>query len=115
MGLVAADATRVRRGDVVLVDLNPSSGREIRKRRPCLIVSPDELNEHLTTCIVAPMTTGSHAYPYRVACRFQGRSGHVVADQVRVIDRARVARRLGAIAPATLERVLAVLQAMFAP
>ena len=103
-----------RRGDVFLIDLDPTRGGEIRKTRPCVIVSPDELNVHLRTVIVAPLTTGSHSYPYRIACRFSGQSGHVVADQVRTVDRERLVRRLGSLSAATLERVLAVLREMFA-
>ena len=102
-----------RRGEVFLTDLNPTRGDEIRKTRPCVIVSPDELNLHLRTVIIAPLTTGSHAYPYRVPCRFSGKSGHVVADQIRTIDRDRLVRRLGSLSPSTIERVLAVLQEMF--
>ena len=110
---MVADA--VRRGDVYLVNLNPTRGSEIRKTRPCVIVSPDELNAHLRTFIVAPLTTESHPYPFRVPCRFAGKGGHVVLDQVRTIDRERMVRRLGRVAPATLGRALAVLQEMFAP
>lgn len=104
----------VRRGDVYLVALQPSRGREIRKTRPCVVVSPDELNAHLGTFIVAPLTTGSHSYPFRTPCRFGGKSGHVVLDQVRAIDRDRLVRRLGQLAPEPLGRALAVLQEMFA-
>lgn len=104
----------IRRGEVHLVALAPSRGREIRKTRPCLVVSPDELNEHLGTFIVAPMTAGSHAYPFRVACRFGGRAVHVVLDQVRTVDRDRLVKRLGRVSPSTLANSLAVLQAMFA-
>lgn len=104
-----------RRGEVYLIDLNPTRGGEIRKVRPCLVVSPEELNAHLRTVIVAPLTTGSHAYPFRVPCRFAGKVGHVVLDQVRAVDRDRLLRRLGRLAPTTARRVLAVLQQMFAP
>ena len=104
-----------RRGDVYLIELNPTRGREIRKTRPCVLVSPDELNGNLNTLIVAPLTTGSHSYPFRVPCRFAEKSGYVVLDQIRAIDRGRLVRRLGRIAPATLSRVLAILQEMFAP
>jgi len=104
-----------RRGEVYLIDLNPTRGGEIRKVRPCLVVSPEELNAHLRTVIVAPLTTGSHAYPFRVPCRFAGKVGHVVLDQVRAVDRERLLRRLGRLTPATARRVLAVLQQMFAP
>lgn len=104
----------VRRGDVFLIDLNPTRGGEIRKTRPCVVVSPDELNAYLRTFIVAPLTMGGHAYPYRVSCRFGGKSGFVVPDQIRAVDHDRLIRRLGRLAPATLGRSLAVLQEMFA-
>ena len=103
------------RGDVYLVQLDPTGGSEIRKTRPCLIVSPDELNDHLRTVIVAPMTTGGHAYPWRVSCRFQGRNGFVAVDQLRTVDVERLARRLGRLAPNALAAVLSVLKEMFAP
>jgi mRNA interferase MazF len=99
---------------VVLVHLNPTRGSEIRKTRPCVVVSPDELNAHLRTFIVAPFTTGGHPYPFRVPCRFRGRAGFVVLDQIRTIDQERIARPLGRIAPATMSRLLRVLQEMFA-
>ena len=104
----------VRRGDIFLVDLNPTRGGEIRKTRPCAIVSPDELNAHLRTAVVVPLTTGSHPYPFRVPCRFSGKNGHLVVDQVRTIDRERLQRRLGKLTPGTLTNVLAVLREMFA-
>jgi mRNA interferase MazF len=102
------------RGDVYLVSLDPTTGREIRKSRPCLVVSPDELNSHLGTFIVAPLTTGGHAYPFRLKCRFRAREGFVVLDQLRTVDRARMVRRLGRISPPTLRRSLSVLREMFA-
>jgi mRNA interferase MazF len=104
----------VRRGEVLLVDLGPARGGEIRKTRPCVVVSPDELNEHLRTFIVAPLTTGGHRYPFRVACRFAGKAGHVVLDQIRTVDQGWVIRRLGRVAPSTLQQALSVLQEMFA-
>lgn len=107
--------TSVRRGDVFLISLNPTRGGEIQKTRPCLIVSPDELNADLQTFIVAPMTSGGHAYPFRVPCRFEGRSGHVVLDQIRTIDRSRLVRRLGRLSSAALDKSLRILQEMFAP
>lgn len=103
----------VSRGEVHLIELDPTRGSEIRKTRPCLIVSPDELNHHLRTVIVAPMTTGAHAYPWRIPCRFQNRAGFVAIDQVRTVDRERLVRRLGRLAPGTLTSVLATLQEMF--
>ncbi len=104
----------VARGDVCLVALDPTVGREIKKTRPCLIVSPDELNQHLRSVIVAPMTTGGQAYPWRVACRFQNRSGFVALDQVRTVDSERLAKRLGRLSVATTTHVLDMLQEMFA-
>ena len=85
----------IARGEVHLVRLDPTLGSEIKKTRPCLIVSPDELNRHLRTVIVAPMTTGGQAYPWRIACRFQGRAGFVALDQLRTVDSERLVRRLG--------------------
>ena len=103
----------LRRGDVCLIQLDPARGSEIRKTRPCLVVSPDELNLHLRTLIVAPMTTGGQAYPWRVACRFQNRVGFVAIDQLRTVDNERIATRLGRISSNTLFSVLNVLQEMF--
>ena len=105
----------VRRGDVVLVELNPTRGSEIRKTRPCLVVSPDELNAHIRTYIVAPLTTGAHPYPFRIPCRFQGKSGQIVIDQIRTIDGERVVKGLGRISPPLLSKALDVLQEMFMP
>jgi mRNA interferase MazF len=104
-----------RRGDVFLVDLNPTRGGEIRKTRPCVIVSPDELNAYQGTFIVAPLTTGAHPYPFRIPCRFEGKEGFVVLDQLRTVDHERLVRRLGQLAPGTLQEVLAALGEMFAP
>ena len=104
----------IRRGDVYLVHLNPTRGREIRKTRPCMVVSPDELNGHLGTFIVAPLTTGSHPYPFRIPCRFAGKDGHIVLDQLRTVDRERLGKRLGAVTATTLSKALGVLQEMFA-
>jgi len=104
----------VSRGDIFLVELNPTRGSEFRKTRPCVIVSPDELNSHLRTFIVAPLTTGGHPYPFRVRCTFDGKDGHVVADQLRAVDRERLVKQLGSLSEATLNELLGVLQAMFA-
>jgi mRNA interferase MazF len=104
----------VTRGDVFLVALDPTLGREIRKTRPCVVISPNELNGALSTFIVAPLTTGSHPYPFRIPCRFAGKSGHVVLDQVRTVDRVRLTKKVGRLGPSTLERALVVLQEMFA-
>lgn len=104
----------IARGEIYLVNLDPTQGHEIRKTRPCVIVSPDELNAHLATFIVAPLTTGSHPYPFRIPCRVGGKAGHVVLDQLRTVDRGRLVRRLGRLTPATLTAILTVLQEMFA-
>ncbi|HET9886349.1 MAG TPA: type II toxin-antitoxin system PemK/MazF family toxin [bacterium] len=109
------DENSIRRGEIYIVDLRPSRGGEIRKARPCLVVSPDELNKQLATFIVAPLTSGRHAYPFRVPCTFQGKSGHIVLDQIRTIDRERLLRRMGKLPTATMTKVLALLQEMFAP
>jgi mRNA interferase MazF len=107
--------TRVpSRGEVFLVELDPTRGREIRKTRPCVVLSPDELNHHLATVIVAPMTTGGHAYPFRVTTRFGGKTGRVALDQLRTVDRERLRKRLGILPANTLNGALAVLQEMFA-
>lgn len=105
---------RPRRGEVFLVALDPTRGREIRKTRPCAVVSPGELNEHLQTVLVAPMTTSGHPYPFRIPCRFQRRDGYIVLDQIRAIDTSRLVQRLGRLSAATLTNVLQTLQEMFA-
>lgn len=105
---------RPARGEVHLVRLDPTLGSEIRKTRPCLVVSPDELNQHLRTVVVAPMTTGGHAYPWRIPCRFQKKSGFVALDQIRTVDGERLFRKLGRLTPSTISQVLDALQEMFA-
>jgi mRNA interferase MazF len=104
----------VSRGDIYLVSFNPTRGSEIRKTTPCVVVSPDELNAHLRTLIVAPLTTGGYAYPFRVSCQFDDKDGHVVADQLRSVDRDRLIKRLGILDEDTLVELLSILQAMFA-
>ena len=105
----------VGRFDVYLVNLEPAVGSEIRKTRPCLVISPDEMNRHIRTVIVAPMTTKGRQYPTRVPCRFLRKAGQVVLDQVRTVDTVRLARRLGRLDADTGVKVLAVLREMFAP
>jgi len=102
------------RGEVHLVRLDPTLGSEIQKPRPCLVVSPDELNQYLRTVIIAPMTTGGGAYPWRVACRFRRRSGFVALDQLRTVDAERLVRQLGRLTPRTVTAVLQRLHEMFA-
>lgn len=113
MGVVATRS--IRRGDVFLVDLDPTRGAEIQKTRPCVVISPDELNGNLRTVIVAPLTTAGHPYPFRVPCRFANKTGQIVTDQLRTVDRERLVRNLGRLAPSTLSRLLSVLQEMFTP
>ena len=104
----------MNRFDVYLVALDPTLGSEIKKSRPCLIVSPDESNRHLATVIVAPMTTKGRDYPTRVACRFQGKQGQIVLDQLRTVDKVRLVKRLGRIGSSVQGTVLAALAEMFA-
>ncbi len=105
----------INRFDVYLVDLDPTVGAEIKKTRPCAVVSPNEMNHRVRTAIVAPMTTKGRPYPTRVPCRFQGKSGRVVLDQIRTVDSARLVRKLGRLDRRTASAVLAVLGEMFAP
>jgi len=95
----------INRFEVYLVNLDSTVGSEIQKTRPCLVVSPNELNQYLRTVIVAPMTTGGRAYPWRVPCRFQRRSGFVALDQLRTVDAERLVRRLGRLTPQTVAAV----------
>ena len=104
-----------RRGEVYLVELDPTRGTELKKTRPCVVVSPDELNQALRTTIIAPLTSASHPFPFRVPCRFLGKEGQIVTDQLRTVDRARLVRHLGRLPSSTTARLLAVLQEMFAP
>jgi len=104
----------VKRGEVWLAALDPTVGSEIQKTRPCLVISPDEMNGHLRTAIVAPMTTGSRLAPFRVAVTFKGNQGLILPDQMRTIDKARLVKRMGRIDAATLRAVLEVLGEMFA-
>ena len=104
----------VSRFDVYLVNLDPTVGSEIRKKRPCAVISPDEMNQYIRTVIVAPMTTAGQIYPTRVQCRFRGKSGQVVLDQIRTVDKTRLMKRLGRLDTRTAGRVLSVLGEMFA-
>ena len=103
----------INRFDVWLVNLDPTIGAEMRKARPCLVISPNEMNQYVRTVIVAPMTTQGRPYPTRIACRIKGKSGQVALDQLRAVDRARLVRRLGRLEPRPSARVLEVLQEMF--
>ena len=103
-----------KRFEVYLVNLDPTIGSEIKKVRPCLVISPDEMNAHIATVIVAPMTTQGRAYPTRVSCKFQGKDGQVVLDQIKTVDKTRLAKKLGTISASTQKAVLAILAEMFA-
>ena len=105
----------VRRFDVYLISLDPAKGSEIKKTRPCLIISPDEMNRHIRTVIIAPMTSTIKNYPSRVTTTFQGKRGQVVLDQIRTVDKTRLIKRLGIVSSTAKEKVLNVLQEMFAP
>lgn len=105
----------VKRFDVFLVNLDPTIGSEIKKTRPCLVISPDEMNRHINTLIVAPMTTKGRVYPTRVACKFQGKQGMVVLDQIRTIDKSRLVNKVGRIDTKTQTEVLRVLEEIFSP
>jgi mRNA interferase MazF len=103
----------VKRFDVYLVNLDPTLGSEIQKTRPCLVISPDEMNRHIATVIIAPMTSKGRTYPSRVPCRFQGKDGQVVLDQIRTVDKVRLVKRLGRLDPTTQTAVLEVLAELF--
>ena len=103
----------VKRFDVFLVNLDPTIGSEIKKTRPCLIISPDEMNQYISTIIIAPMTTKGRNYPTRVNCMFKGKRGQIVLDQIRTIDKDRLVKKLGTINKKTQMEVLQILQEMF--
>ena len=104
----------VRRFEVYLVNLDPTLGSEIQKTRPCLVISPDEMNNPIATVIIAPMTTRGRDYPTRVNCQFEGKDGQIVLDQIRTVDKIRLVRKLGNISVITQNEVLAALLEMFA-
>lgn len=104
----------VRRFEVHLISLDPTKGSEIRKTRPCVIISPDEMNKHIRTIIIAPMTSTIKNYPTRVTTTFQGKKGQIVLDQIRTVDKNRLIKKLGTVSSSAEEKVLSVLQEMFA-
>jgi len=103
-----------KRFDVFLVNLDPTRGSEIQKTRPCLIISPDEMNQNISTVIIAPMTTKGRNYPTRITCQFQEKEGQIVLDQIRTVDKTRLIKKLGSIGKDTQQLVLNVLSEMFA-
>jgi len=104
----------VRRGEIWLVNLDPTVGSEIQKSRPCVIVSPAELNDHLRTVIVAPMTSKGFAAPFRIPVTHAGTEGLILLDQLRTVDKVRLVRKMGALSAKTLAKTLATLQEVFA-
>ena len=103
----------VKRFDVFLINLDPTVGHEIKKTRPCLIISPDEMNQYISTVIVAPLTTKGRNYPTRIQCTFRGKRGQIVLDQIRTIDKNRLVKKLGKVNKKVQMRVIQVLQEMF--
>jgi len=104
----------VNRFDVYLINLDSAVGSEIQKTRPCLIISPDEMNRYIRTVIVAPLSTSGKDYPTRVACKFQKKKGQIVLDQIRTIDKTRLIKKLGSIDPEAQLEVISILQRLFA-
>ena len=104
----------VKRFDVLLVSLDPTRGHEIKKTRPCLVISPNEMNDNISTVIVAPMTSKGRRYPTRVSCTFQGVHGLIVLDQIRTVDKIRLVKKLGRISSQTQGKVMDSLAEMFA-
>ena len=104
----------VKRGEIWLVNLDPTVGSEIQKTRPCVVISPPEMHDHLRTALIVPMTTGSHSAPFRIPVRHGGKKGLILLDQIRAVDKTRLVKRAGAIAPATLRATLAALGEIFA-
>ena len=107
-------AMEIKRFDVCLVNLDPTVGSEIKKTQPCLIISPDEMNRHIRTVIVAPMTMAGRDYPTRVACHFKNKKGQIVLDQIRTVDKTRLIKNLGSINSDAQLKVISVLQRLFA-
>lgn len=103
----------VKRFDIFLVNLDPTIGSEIQKIRPCLIISPNEMNRNIRTVIIAPMTTKGRSYPTRVACKFQGKEGQIILDQIRTVDKFRLVRKLGQLKEKTSAEVLETLAQLF--
>ncbi len=105
----------IKTGDVWLASLDPTVGSEIQKTRPCVVISPSEMHDHLRTVMVAPMSTGSRPAGFRISVTFQGRAGLILLDQIRTLDKSRLVKKVGAIQRATLIRTLKTLQDVFEP
>jgi mRNA interferase MazF len=104
----------VTRGEIWLVSLDPTIGREIKKTRPCVVVSPDEMHDHLRTALVAPMTAAGRGAPFRIGVTHGGKKGLILLDQIRAVDKTRLAKKLGAVSAKTLAATLRTLQELFA-
>jgi len=105
----------INRFEVFLINLDPTVGHEIQKTRPCLVISPNEMNHHISTVIIAPMTTKGKKYPSRISCTFQGKSGQIILDQIRTVDKRRFVKKLGTISKKTQLKTISLLQELFAP
>jgi mRNA interferase MazF len=104
----------VKRGEIWLVDLDPTVGSEIKKTQPCVVISPPEMHDYLRTAIIAPMTTGSRPAPFRIAVRHGGKQGLILLDQIRAVDKTRLVKRAGAVSRAVLSAILGALAEVFA-
>ncbi len=104
----------INRFDVILINLDPAIGHEIKKKRPCLVISPNEMNHHISTVIVVPMATKGRNYPTRIGCTFHGKNGQIILDQIRTVDKRRVVRKLGTISRKTQGKTARLLQELFA-
>ncbi len=104
----------INRFEVFLVNLDPTVGHEIKKTRPCVVISPNEMNRYISTVIIAPMTSKGRNYPTRISCSFQGKSGEIILDQIRTVDQKRLVKKLGVISKTAQTKTLNLLQEMFA-
>ena len=114
VGPTAMKHTRIKRGEIWLVNLDPTMGSEIQKTRPCVVISPSEMHDHLRTAIIAPMTTGSHPAPFRIPVRHAGKTGLILLDQIRTVDKIRLVKRSGMLGAAVLKSALDTLTEIFA-
>jgi mRNA interferase MazF len=103
----------IKRFEVYLINLDPTIGKEIKKTRPCLIISPDDMNKYISTVIIAPMTTKGRNYPTRIPCQFDGKDGQIVLDQIRTVDKVRIIKKLGKINTSIQKEVLITLAELF--
>ena len=105
----------INRFEVFLINLDPTVGHEIQKTRPCIVISPNEMNRHISTVIIAPMTTKGKKFPSRISCTFQGKNGQIILDQIRTVDKRRFVKKLGTISKKTQVKTISLLQELFAP